>query len=364
MRGEQTLVDIDTAKQKHITLQRMDWLDYAKAIGITLVVLGHVILGLRTDVVGAKLHNYLTLDFLIYTFHMPLFFFASGVVFSSRLSFAPNQFIRALAIGVVVPYTIWSAAFVLMQQLVSSHVNHLYNIDQLGQIWLYPIGHMWFLYALFFIQIGFYLGYRIAGIAGMAVVACFCFFSYTFPGITVSVNWLAPGGVAMGGTFFALGFVSIAVKRIHQLKIQPSVLLIFGIVIWAFSAITMLQMPDLSLLGPIAAAAGVLMTVAACLMLPRAHGVLAIVALIGQASIAIYVAHTIFGAALRIFLYRAGVTNCDLHVISETAIGIVLPTVLFVLFNRFAISPYIGFGRTQKLQYLALARASKTATSP
>jgi fucose 4-O-acetylase-like acetyltransferase len=70
--------------------------------------------------VGARLDAYLTLDFLIYTFHMSLFFFAPGAVFASRLSYAPRQFVGASAIGLIVPYTICSIAFVLTQQPLRS----------------------------------------------------------------------------------------------------------------------------------------------------------------------------------------------------------------------------------------------------
>lgn len=47
------------------------WIDRLKAIGIVLVVLGHA-------VDGTLLHE------VIYSFHMPLFFFASGYLFSAR----------------------------------------------------------------------------------------------------------------------------------------------------------------------------------------------------------------------------------------------------------------------------------------
>lgn len=352
------MLDFPIETREHSKSQRMEWLDYAKAIGITLVVLGHVIRGLRVETVGLRLNDYLTFDFLIYTFHMPLFFFASGIVFGSRLSLAPEKFIRALTIGLVVPYIIWSVTFVVLQQPVGSHVNNLYQVPQLLQIWRHPIGYMWFFYALIFVQIGFYFVYRIAGSAGIVVFAIACFSSYLFPQIDLSVDRIAPGA-AMGGTFFALGLAVLAANRRYQINIPPSALLIGGIVFWALSAVTMLQMPNFREIAPIAAASGVMMTVAGCLMLPRARGPLAIVALIGQASIAIYVAHPILGAACRILLYRMGVTNCEMHIVSETLIGIAVPLLLYVAANRFAISSYVGFGPTRKLQYLDLAKTSK-----
>lgn len=57
--------------------QRIKHLDIAKGIGILLVILGHCQLGGISGV-----HS------LIYSFHMPLFFFISGMCFSNKYSFA------------------------------------------------------------------------------------------------------------------------------------------------------------------------------------------------------------------------------------------------------------------------------------
>lgn len=56
--------------------KRLDYLDVAKGIGILLVILGHCQLGRIGEV-----HS------LIYSFHMPLFFFVSGVCFSNKYDF-------------------------------------------------------------------------------------------------------------------------------------------------------------------------------------------------------------------------------------------------------------------------------------
>lgn len=56
--------------------KRLDYLDVAKGIGILLVILGHCQLGR----IG-RAHS------LIYSFHMPLFFFISGVCFLISIHF-------------------------------------------------------------------------------------------------------------------------------------------------------------------------------------------------------------------------------------------------------------------------------------
>ena len=53
--------------------ERLHWLDYSKTIGMYLVVLGHV------------KDNTLLLKGIIYSFHMPLFFFLSGFLHKLRI---------------------------------------------------------------------------------------------------------------------------------------------------------------------------------------------------------------------------------------------------------------------------------------
>src|SRR3954451_22012656 len=51
--------------------QRIEWIDRARGIGIILVVVGHALLSTST---GAFARD------MIYAFHMPLFFFLSGLL--------------------------------------------------------------------------------------------------------------------------------------------------------------------------------------------------------------------------------------------------------------------------------------------
>ena len=51
---------------------RIDWIDSAKGIGIILMLLGHV----------SAMPKYFII--LIFSFHMPLFFFLSGYLYKSQ----------------------------------------------------------------------------------------------------------------------------------------------------------------------------------------------------------------------------------------------------------------------------------------
>jgi len=59
-------------------INHYDWVDYAKGIGIILVVYGHVARGIFSAgmIVNEKIFR--LVDSVIYSFHMPLFFFLSA----------------------------------------------------------------------------------------------------------------------------------------------------------------------------------------------------------------------------------------------------------------------------------------------
>jgi fucose 4-O-acetylase-like acetyltransferase len=74
---------------------RLDWLDAAKGLGILLVTLGH------TDI-PSQLKTY------IYTFHMPLFFFLSGYLFTLKKFPNLKVFLSKRTKSLVLPYLCFS----------------------------------------------------------------------------------------------------------------------------------------------------------------------------------------------------------------------------------------------------------------
>ena len=64
--------------------ERIAWLDFAKGVGIFLVVVGHAVGGIDVAGVPDEAGLLQALDQTIYAFHMPLFFLLSGVTFGMR----------------------------------------------------------------------------------------------------------------------------------------------------------------------------------------------------------------------------------------------------------------------------------------
>ena len=75
--------------------ERIGWIDRARALGIALVVLGHIHLNDRAGLDALR---------LIYAFHMPLFFFLSGLVDKRR---SPSETFRRAMRQLLLPYALW-----------------------------------------------------------------------------------------------------------------------------------------------------------------------------------------------------------------------------------------------------------------
>jgi len=74
------------------TKQRVQWVDYAKGIGIFLVVFGHTLRGLVNSSILETSTIVVSIDQWIYSFHMPLFFYLSGLFIERSASKPLREF--------------------------------------------------------------------------------------------------------------------------------------------------------------------------------------------------------------------------------------------------------------------------------
>lgn len=86
------------------------WVDYGKAIGIVLVVYGHVVRGLlAAGIIEDHIFLHKLVDSVIYSFHMPLFFFLSGLFFWHSMSNrGANGVFLSKIDTVFYPFVLWS----------------------------------------------------------------------------------------------------------------------------------------------------------------------------------------------------------------------------------------------------------------
>lgn len=132
-----------------MSFERIEWIDNLKGVGIFLVVLGH----LQLAETSTK---------IIYSFHMPLFFFISGFLFKIKSNEAFRTRARKKAINLIRPYFIFEAISILFTSFVSivkggklpalsDTLSELFYLE--GTVgWNSPL---WFLVVLFFVELIF-----------------------------------------------------------------------------------------------------------------------------------------------------------------------------------------------------------------
>ena len=145
-------------KNKDNTInKRLDYVDYAKGIGILLVVLGHT----KMVVDESDTTAYFFIK-LIYTFHMPLFFVITGLLLGIRgrkLEKAKQKAklnIGKLFVRLMIPYYIWSVIYMIVEYLQNGNENG--KIQDMIRATIITNGNapLWFLAALFFARLIFH----------------------------------------------------------------------------------------------------------------------------------------------------------------------------------------------------------------
>ena len=137
---------------------RIEYIDLAKGICITLVVCFHLTLFYNTS---------LPFDNFFKAFRMPLYFFLSGCFFKAYEGF--GGFIKRKINKLLIPFIFFYVvcSFLIPNILAHSGVNMRYL--PMSQMWsalldeYYPSGQIWFLLCLFEINIFFYVIYLFAG---------------------------------------------------------------------------------------------------------------------------------------------------------------------------------------------------------
>lgn len=162
-------------------VKREQWISYFRAIGIILMVFGHS---------GASE----TMRNFIYLFHMPLFFFISGYLYKDNLSLL--KFIKKKIKTLYFPFVFWQIVFIFLNNIFVK--TNIYSIDKIisSKEMIFRIinvitfggkeqmgGAMWFLPALFWVNIIYYLIIRLSNIWSeryrkyiIFIIVIMCFF--------------------------------------------------------------------------------------------------------------------------------------------------------------------------------------------
>lgn len=309
-----------------MTHKRETWPDMAKGIGIILVVIGHVWRGLAEAGIPMNEAVFQAVDRGIYLFHMPLFFFISGWFFPNvlRHGTAGEQLWRPVS-RLLYPMVIWTYLFALVKLAAGEAANDPVSAMDLLRWPLPPYLHLWFLWALFVLQVGVFALCRLperwakAG-TGLLFVASVVMFLCVAR--AENVLWR---GTLFGAPFFLLGMLW------GRFGGWPQGRLATGFALFGFVAaqVWIGTLPDLP---PVTYLCGAMACIIAVLTLARASFLSARrrhsqnwLTVLGRASMTIFLTHTIFAASVRIGLMKAGVTDIGVHLVMGAVLGLMLP---------------------------------------
>lgn len=319
---------------------RIDWADFAKGIGILLVVLGHVLGGLiQSGVLPSHGAFSFAVDY-IYSFHMPFFFFLSGLFVRSSARRPFRSYLANKISVIVYPYFLWSLATGLLQHFVSRSNNVVSWLD-LAKIPYIPIDQYWFLYVIFCMYVLFWLLYRLSVPTPIIFLVTVALYVCEVSGIDLA-EWDVLHSLCALLIYFCLGALIAETSILDRLfgfawfYLLIIVVANYGL-IGTITAAGGLGQPILHLL---AAIAGIFATVSLAMLLSRSNRFF-FIRTWGVLSLEIFVAHTIFASGFRIVAQKAlGIESPFLHIAVGTAIGIYAPILLSAVCSKTGF-PYL-----------------------
>jgi fucose 4-O-acetylase-like acetyltransferase len=329
-------VDPRPVSERLARSSRLTWVDTAKGFGIILVVLGHALRGLVSGEIITSTPLVRFIDDWIYAFHMPLFFFLSGLfLFRSTstpwVDFAGDK-LRRLAY----PYFVWSIITLMFKAALGSATNHPEGLSDFRLILYQPIDQFWFLYSLFIItmtvSVLLKIGVKKSVVFGVSILI--------YPAL-LPISLFGLGIINMTRLmliYFALGVIIGSDHNIHRMSSQP---------VWSLPAAVATGLAVSSLAGwrqapyrdaflPTAtfAISGIIAILALALLIDKAR-LGAAFRLLGRYSLEIYLVHTIATAGVRVALDKvAHISAPAPHLVLGTLAGLYIPIGLALIFQR------------------------------
>lgn len=314
---------------------REPWVDYAKAIGILLVVYGHIARGLFDAGIVLSEPIHLIVDSIIYSFHMPLFFFLSGLFYLQSLSQkGKKRLIFSKIDTIAYPFLLWSIIQGSIEALLSNYTNGNVTFTEVFSLLWAPRAQFWFLYVLFLMFVISIMLSRPPH--NRTIFILLITFSFLYSIQSLFSNYIIIRLIIDNFVFFLFGALFNSKNLISFLRNRTALLLIppsFFISQYYFH-ITMdsnySQKGGATLLLSFIAISFIIILSD---QLSKFQNRL--IMFIGASSMAIYLLHILSGSGTRVLLTTLlGVTNPVIHLIAGCIIGVVFPVLIIKLVSR------------------------------
>ncbi len=325
-------------------MKRSMEIDTLRGIACILLVFFHTVGSTPTEGLRVPEGNWLQQfnEILVY-FRMPLFSFISGYVYAFR----PYQgnasgFVKGKVRRLLVPVLTVGTFYALVQYLTPG-ANAA--VENWWLLHIRPVGHFWFLEALFLIFLVVILLEHLKILSTVTGFALVWIVSAVLFGVPDFTNYFGTRGALYLMPFFLAG---LACKRFeiggNMTRFLAAAALVGGL------AVVILLPENMKQADALAALASVAIGVSAGLLLLRSGWRSVSLAYIGGYSFAIYLLHVFFTAGSRIFFNAAGLDDFRMLVLPGLVAGIVGPIVAAMIIGRSALLNQWLLGSTSKVK--------------
>lgn len=309
--------------------ERSVWVDHAKAIGIMLVVYGHIARGLQNSDIEKPSQLLTLIDGIIYSFHMPLFFFLAGLFFIQSLTEkGASGTVLSKVDTIFYPYLLWSILQGSAEALMADYTNGGVSFKEVFSLLWAPRAQFWFLYALFFVGVVCTLLYsrHLAsyGVLIFAISIILYLFSEYFSAFII------PYFIAGHLVFFSMGIFFKKHLKIEYFRSMAALILSAAAFItaqWIFHIQLGIQNSESNMIHLVVTTISIVFVVSVSANLSRLK--LKFLAYVGASSLAIYVMHVMAGSGTRIMLKKLlNIDSFEIHLIVGFLFAILAPLVV------------------------------------
>ncbi len=319
---------------------RIEWIDYTKAFACLLVVIGHLLMSLRS------IDNYSTVTefiiWFIYLFHMPLFMCMSGMLYHKRTQIKTvkeyKKFELKKTINLLVPYITFYSITMALNMLFSSSVNTPKGTKEWLGIFNNPISPYWFLYALLSIFIITPIIENIFKHKKENVMKLFIALKI------ISIFWNSKiyfvKSIMQQGIYFYLG-VYIGEENQNKKPLLTYLLILFYIIIAiiVYNKKSLLNEYGLETIYIAFAIMGIGLIINLFKTMKKSK----LLNTFKQYTFQIFLMHTIFAAGIRIIMFKFGIENYFVHLIIGLLFSIYIPVLVSIISNKLKYTDFFFY---------------------
>ncbi|WP_338347947.1 acyltransferase [Fructobacillus tropaeoli] len=311
--------------------KRIEWVDVAKAIGILLVVYGHVILGVHDAGVWGNTFSYRLQHSVIYATHMPLFFFLSGIFAVKWVQRVAKTAIWQKAKTLLIPYFVWGIVQAVVMQVFSKSTNNGQGLGNAVQLPFMPYAQFWFLYDLFWIFMVYYLFLHVFKLSTKWYIGFAAVMFLISPFMGVWEFWR----IFYYMIFFALGTLVLNHSDLLD-KVNIWLNLILVVILHLIYFFVSMPTALHNAFSFFVAMSGVVL-----LINLSKHIKSSAIDYVGRNSMAIFLLHIIFTAGTRIVFTKLGLDNLYIQLIAGLFMGMLAPLVVLEITRKMKINQYL-----------------------